>query len=125
VPAGPTFRFAAGLLCLFLVVQISLVALHYAPLLQKNIVNKITPAPAPAPTPQMTVNTLPSPQPVAQSTPPPTTAAEQLDQALIEKIRRLVEDSDKAYRIGDFDAGMEKIQEVDRPEGDASNREAL
>jgi hypothetical protein len=112
VPAGPTFRVAAGLLCLFLVVQIGLVALHYAPLLQKNIVKKITPAPAP--TPQMTGNTLPSPQPVAQSTPPPTTAPEQLDEALKEKILQLVEDSDKAFRIGDFDAGMAKIQEADR-----------
>ena len=112
VPAGPTFRFAAGLLCLFLVVQIGLVASHYAPILQKDIMKIITPAPAP--TPQMQAPPLPSPQPVAQSTPPPTTAAEQLDDALIEKIRRLVEDSDKAFRIGDYDAGMAKIQEADR-----------
>ena len=32
----------------------------------------------------------------------------------MEKIRRLVEDSDKAFRIGDYDAGMAKIQEADR-----------
>ena len=110
VPAGPTFRFAAGLLCLFLVVQISLVALHYAPLLQRNIVGKITAAP----TPQVVASTMPPTQPVAQSTPPPTTAAEQLDEAMMEKIGRLVEDSDKAFRIGDYDAGMAKIQEADR-----------
>jgi len=110
VPAGPTFRVAAGLLCLFLVAQIGLVALHYAPLLQKDIVKKITVAP----TPQVVANTLPPPQPVAQSTPPPTTAAEQLDEALMEKIRRLVEDSDKAFRVGDYDAGMAKIQEADK-----------
>lgn len=110
VPAGPTFRVAAGLLSLFLMAQIGLVALHYAPLLQRDIVKKITPAP----TPQMVVNTLPPPQPVAQSTPPPTMAAEQLDEALMEKIRRLVEDSDKAFRVGDYDIGMAKIQEADR-----------
>ena len=110
MPAGPTFRVAAGLLCLFLVVQIALVALHYAPLLQKDIVKKITAAPAP----QVMATTPPAPQPVAQSTPPPATAAEQLDEALMEKIRRLVEDSDKAFRIGDYDAGMAKIQEADR-----------
>ncbi|MCX6962269.1 MAG: hypothetical protein NTZ08_07455 [Verrucomicrobia bacterium] len=110
MPAGPTFRVAAGLLCLFLVVQIALVALHYAPLLQKDIVKKITAAPAP----QVMATTPPAPQPVTQSTPPPATAAEQLDEALMEKIRRLVEDSDKAFRIGDYDAGMAKIQEADR-----------
>ncbi len=110
VPAGTTFRVAAGLLCLFLLAQIGLVALHYAPLLQRDIVKKITPAPIP----QMVVNTPPSPQPVSQSTPPPTTAAEQLDEALMEKISRLVEDSDKAFRVGDYDAGMAKIQEADR-----------
>jgi hypothetical protein len=110
VPAGPTFRVAAGLLCLFLVAQIGLVALHYAPLLQRDIVKKI----AVAPSPQVVANTLPPPQPVAQSTPPPTTAAEQLDEALMEKIRRLVEDSDKAFRVGDYDTGMAKIQEADK-----------
>ena len=110
VPAGRTFRVAAGLLCLFLVAQIGLLALHYAPLLQRDIVKKITPAP----TPQMLLNTLPSPQPVAQSALPPTTSAEQLDEALMEKIRRLVDDSDKAFRVGEYDAGMAKIQEADR-----------
>jgi tetratricopeptide (TPR) repeat protein len=92
------------------VAQIALVALHYAPLLQKDIVKKITPAPAP----QVVATAPPAPQPVPQSTPPPATAAEQLDEALMEKIRRLVEDSDKAFRIGDYDAGMAKIQEADR-----------
>ena len=112
VPAGPTFRVALGLLCLFLVAQIGLVASHYAPILQKGIMKIFTPAPAP--TPQMLATPLPSPQPVAQSTPPPATADEQLDKALKEKISRLVKDSDKAFRIGDFDASMEKIQEVNR-----------
>jgi hypothetical protein len=110
VPAGGTFRVAAGLLCLFLVAQIGLLALHYAPLLQRDIVKKITPAPIP----QMLLNTLPSPQPVAQSALPPTSSAEQLDEALMEKIRRLVDDSDKAFRVGEYDAGMAKIQEADR-----------
>jgi hypothetical protein len=32
----------------------------------------------------------------------------------MEKISRLVEDSDKAFRVGDYDAGMAKIQEADR-----------
>lgn len=110
VPAGRTFRVAAGLLCLFLVAQIALVALHYAPLLQKDLVKKFTAPPAP----QAMATAPPTPQPVPQSTPPPATAAEQLDEALMEKIRRLVEDSDKAFRIGDYDAGMAKIQESDR-----------
>jgi formylglycine-generating enzyme required for sulfatase activity len=38
---------------------------------------------------------------------------ETLIEALMEEIRRLVEDSDKAFRIGDYDAGMAKIQEAD------------
>jgi tetratricopeptide (TPR) repeat protein len=110
VPAGPTFRVAAGLLVLFFLVQVGVVALHYAPLLQKDIVKSITPQP----TPQVAVNPSPAPLPVPQSTPPPATAAEQLDEALLEKIRRMVDDSDKAFRIGDYDAGMAKIQEADK-----------
>ena len=110
VPAGPTFRIAAGLLALFFLVQISVVALHYAPLLQKDIVKRITTQP----TPQVAVNPAPTPQPVPQSTPQPITAADQPDEALMEKIRRMVDDSDKAFRIGDYDAGMAKIQEADK-----------
>jgi hypothetical protein len=64
--------------------------------------------------PRVVENNLPPAQPLAQSTPPPTTAAEQLDEALLENIRRLVEESDKAFRIGDYDAGMAKIQEADK-----------
>ena len=110
MPAGPTFRVAAGLLILFLVVQIALVALYFAPLLQRDIVKKITAAPAP----QIVSATPPAAEPVPQSTPLPAMAGDQLDEALMEKIRRLVDDSDKAFRVGEYDAGMAKIQEADR-----------
>jgi hypothetical protein len=111
MPAGPTFRVAAGLLGIFCAIQVGMVLLHYAPLLQKDIVKRITATP---PAPVAEAAPQPAPQPAAQSTPEPTTAAEQVDDVLMEKIRRLVDDSDKAFRIGDYDVGISKIQEADK-----------
>jgi hypothetical protein len=110
VPAGPTFQVAAGLLTVFLLVQIAFLALHYAPLLQKDLIKKSTPPPAP----QVLATPAPVPDVAPQSAAQPPTAAAQIDDSLIEKIRRIVEDSDKAFRIGDYDAGMSKVQEADR-----------
>jgi hypothetical protein len=93
------------------------VALHFAPLLQKEIVHGLVAQPTPASTPaaaETAATPSPTVQPVAQSTPPPATAADQLDDTMMEKIRRLVDDSDKAFRIGDYDAGLTKILEADR-----------
>jgi len=110
VSAGPTFRVATALLILFFLLQVALIALHYALLLRNEIVQKNTPQP----TPPVAVNSAPQPQPAPQSTPPPATAAEQIDDSLMEKIRRMVDESDKAFRVGDHDAGMAKIQEADK-----------
>lgn len=113
VPAGPTFRVAAWLLGIFSAIQIGMVLLHYAPLLQKDIVQRIAAPPA-VPVAEATPMSVPASQAAPQSTPQPATAAEQVDEALMEKIRRLVDDSDKAFRIGDYDAGIRKIQEADQ-----------
>ncbi|MEI8293675.1 MAG: hypothetical protein WCG66_06740 [bacterium] len=111
-PTGTTFQVAAGLLGVFLVVQVALLGLHFAPLLQKKILQKLD---APQPVAVTTAPpTSPPPAPQALSQPTPATPGDQLDDAMLEKIRHLVDESDKAFRIGDYDAGLIKIQEADR-----------
>lgn len=112
MPVGTTFRVASILLGIFFILQILMVALHYAPLLQKEIVQGITATPTPqpeqtAPTPAQT------PILAAQSTPEPVKSADQIDEALMQRITRLVDESDKSFRIGDYDVGLNKIKEAD------------
>ena len=53
----------------------------------------------------------PAPSPIAA--PPPAPSVEKnMVEASIEIIRRMVEDSDRSYRIGDYDVGLAKIQEA-------------
>ena len=108
-PVGTTFKVAAGLLAAFLAVQIAGVAWFFLPSLQQAIVSR---AVAEKP-PEAKVETVAAtPTPVPQPTTAPTPA--QPDEATYDKITALVGESDRAFRIGDFDLGLEKIREADR-----------
>lgn len=111
MPVGPTFRVSAALLGIFFILQIGMVALHFAPLLQKDIVKKITANTSP---PVEQVAPAPAPVVTVQSTPQPVKSEDQVDEALMQRITRLVEESDKAFRVGDYDVGLGKIQEADK-----------
>ncbi|MFZ9919911.1 MAG: tetratricopeptide repeat protein [Terrimicrobiaceae bacterium] len=108
-PVGTTFKVAAGLLTAFLVLQIAAVAWFYLPRLQEAIVSRaVAQKPAEIPTPAPVAAATPVPQPTAAPTP------QEPDEATYEKITTLVAESDKAFRIGEYDQGLEKIREADR-----------
>lgn len=112
IPAAPvrtTFKVAAGLLTAFLVLQIAAVAWFFLPRLQEAIVSRaVAQKPVEAPTPAPVVDATPVPQPTAAPTP------NEPDEATYEKITALVAESDKAFRIGEYDQGLEKIRAADR-----------
>lgn len=112
MPVGTTFRVASILLGVFLVLQAAMVALHFAPLFQKEIVQRITAAPTPQQE-QTAPTTPPAPILTTQTTPQPVKASEQVDDALMQRITRLVEESDKSFRVGDYEHGLAKIKEAD------------
>jgi hypothetical protein len=108
-PVGTTFKVAAGLLTAFLVVQILAVAWLFLPRLQEAIVNRaVAEKPPIAKAEPAIAAATPVPQPTATPTP------KQPDDATFDKITTLVADSDKAFRIGEYDVGLEKIREAER-----------
>lgn len=108
-PVGTTFKVAAILLSAFLFLQIAGVIWYYLPGLQQAIVNR---AVADKPIEAKVETATAAPTPAAQPVSTPTPA--QPDEATFEKITALVGESDKAFRIGDYDLGLEKIREADR-----------
>lgn len=104
-PAGPAFKIAMTLLVGFLVVQLAAVGIHYLPGLRDLIIERAT-ASSKEETPAAAT---PSPPPTQAATPVETGP----DPALMEKITRLVEESDQAFRVGDHGPAMQKIQEAD------------
>jgi hypothetical protein len=110
-PVGTTFKVAASFLAAFLAVQIAGVAWFFLPSLQQAIVNRAVAEKQPEAKVEVAAPT-PTPPPASQVTATPTPA--QPDEATYEKITALVGESDKAFRIGDFDLGLQKIREADR-----------
>lgn len=108
-PVGTTFKVAAILLSAFLFLQIAGVVWYYLPGLQQAIVHR---AVAEKPSEAMVEPPTATPTPAAQAAATPALA--QPDEATYEKITALVGESDKAFRIGDHDLGLEKIREADR-----------
>ena len=107
-PVGKTFKLAAGFLIAFLAVQALLVAWHYLPILQQAIVRQAVEKKF-----NLTADNAPSEKPVeAPSTATPASTPEGPDEATYQKITSLVADSDKAFRIGEYDEGLAKIQEA-------------
>ncbi|MFM8365235.1 MAG: tetratricopeptide repeat protein [Verrucomicrobiota bacterium] len=105
---GKSFKVAAGLLIAFLAIQALLVAWHFLPVLQQAIVRQAVAekpdAPPTATAPEIPTEATPQATPASTPTGP--------DEATYEKITSLVADSDKAFRIGEYDQGLAKIQEA-------------
>ena len=102
-PMGATFAVAVGVLGFILVVQFFAVAWYFLPILREKVVESATVA---------------SVQPAAEapSAPAPDSPAQperpQPDPAMVQKINRLVADSDRAYRVGDFETSLTGINEA-------------
>ena len=102
-PTGPAFKIAMTVLVVFLLVQLAAVGLHYLPGLRDLIIDRATSQSKAEPTP------VPAEKPVEVT----EIVDEGPDQAVMEKITRLVELSDQAFRIGDHGPAMKAIQEAD------------
>lgn len=103
-PIGATFAVAVGILGFFLVLQFLAVAWYFLPILREKVVESATVA---------------SVQPAAENPVTPSQTGNpsapdrtQPDPALVQKINRLVTDSDRAYRVGDFEAALKGINEA-------------
>lgn len=103
-PIGATFAVAIGILGFFLVLQFVAVAWYFLPILREKVVESATvartqPAQEPPATPAQTGN-------------PAAPDRTQPDPALVQKINRLVTESDRAYRVGDSETALKGINEA-------------
>jgi hypothetical protein len=103
-PIGATFAVAVGILGFFLVLQFLAVAWYFLPILREKVVESATVA---------------SVQPAAENPAAPAKSGAtavperaQPNPALVQKISRLVTDSDRSYRVGDFEAALKGINEA-------------
>ena len=103
-PIGATFAVAVGVLGFFLVLQFLAVLWIWLPKLREKVVESATVA---------------SVQPAAESPVSPAQTGRaaapehvQPDPALVQKISRLVADSDRSYRVGDFETALKGINEA-------------
>lgn len=109
---GTTFQVAIGLLILFFFVQILAVTWHFLPVLLKNAnkpaaIESVT-AVAPVATPAQT----PVAEKPVQAASTPSSAENEEEKS--QQITKLVAESDKAYRIGDYDIAISSIKEADK-----------
>jgi tetratricopeptide (TPR) repeat protein len=102
-PIGATFVVAISVLGFFLIIQFLAVAWFFLPRLQQQVVESATVASAP---PVAEVPAAPSGTTSTPEKPAP-------DPALVQRINRLVADSDKAYRVGDSESALKGIVEAD------------
>ncbi len=103
-PIGATFAVAVGILGFFLVLQFLAVAWYFLPILREKVVESATVASV-QPAPE-------NPSAPAQAGNPSAPDRTQPDPALVQKINRLVTDSDRAYRVGDFESALKGINEA-------------
>jgi len=102
-PMGATFAVAVGVLGFILVLQFLAVAWYFLPILREKVVESATVA---------------SVQPAAEAPAAPASNSPsqperpQPDPAQVQKINRLVADSDRAYRVGDFETSLTGINEA-------------
>ena len=103
-PIGATFAVAVGILGFFLVLQFLAVAWYFLPILREKVVESATVASV-QPAPE-------TPSAPAQTGNPSAPERTQPDPVLVQKINRLVTESDRAYRVGDFEAALKGINEA-------------
>ena len=95
---------AVGILGFFLVLQFLAVAWYFLPILREKVVESATVASV-----QPAAENPASP---AKSGAPAVPERAQPNPALVQKISRLVADSDRSYRVGDFEAALKGINEA-------------
>lgn len=103
-PIGATFAVAVGVLGFFLILQFLAVAWYFLPILREKVVESATVA-----------SVQPAAETSAATSPAGSSAAPerlQPDPALVQKINRLVSDSDRAYRVGDFETALKGINDA-------------
>lgn len=107
-PLGKSFHLCAGLLGAFLILQLVVMGIHFLPGLQQGLVRMLTGSTPEAPPPgEVSVRS------EANQEPAPAAAQPPVDAALVDRVKELVAESDKAFRIGDFDLGLSKIREAE------------
>ncbi len=100
---GATFAVAVGVLGFILVLQFLAVAWYFLPILREKVVESATVA---------------SVQPAAEAPVAPSSQSPaqlertQPDPAMVQKINTLVSDSDRAYRVGNFETSLDGINEA-------------
>jgi hypothetical protein len=107
-----TFKVAIGLLVIFFLLQVLAVAWHFLPKLlenakksaEKDTIVVVAPVATPAQAP-----VLEKPIP---ATPTPTPS--EIEEEKSQQITKLVAESDKAYRIGDYDLAISSIKDADK-----------
>ena len=103
-PIGATFAVAVGVLGFFLVLQFLAGAWYFLPILREKVVESATVASV-QPAAESPVSPAHLGSPAAPERPQP-------DPALVQKIGRLVADSDRSYRVGDFESALKGINEA-------------
>lgn len=101
---GATFAVAVGILGFILILQFLAVAWYFLPILREKVVESATVASV-QPATDMPASAPPAGNPSENITAQP-------DPALVQKINRLVTDSDRAYRVGDFETSLKGINEA-------------
>jgi len=114
--AGTTFKVAMGILFCFLMLQVVATIWHFLPVLQRNLVeiavaSSPTPAPIAASTPSPA---LPTATPSALPKTPAQPIQPALDSEVEQRVIKLVEESDKSFRVGDYDVALSKITDADQ-----------
>lgn len=107
-PVRMSLRVGAGFLVVFGIVQAGLVFWHALPKIQSALAPQ---RPLPVATPQALIAPTPSAA-VEESTPRPAMPAP-ADEALMARVRKLVGESDAAFRVGEYELALGKIQEAD------------
>jgi hypothetical protein len=102
---GATFVVAVAILGFVLVVQFLAVGWYFLPILREKVVESATVASVqPA-----TEAALQAPQPVGRPVRPEPAQPTHPDPALVQQINRMVAESDRAYKVGDFEASLKGI----------------
>ncbi|MCX6975582.1 MAG: hypothetical protein NTZ94_15080 [Verrucomicrobia bacterium] len=102
-----------GILVCFLILQAIAVTWHFLPLLQRNLVERAIEANPPIPVAAATPPpTAPTPAPTAKAPQQPTQPT--LDREVEQQVIKLVDESDKSFRVGEYDIASSKIADADQ-----------
>ena len=114
--SGTTFKVAMGILVVFLLLQLIAAIWHFLPQLQRNLVERALAAnpapPAPIAVPATPAPAAPIPSPLTKAPAPPQQPA--IDNEVQQRIITLVQESDKSFRVGEYDEALSKITDADQ-----------